>query len=181
MKNATGKKNLDQQPEKNNEMHTSLFDPELYETHKKTIAFVMGNFFLRHILSLYKEFGGDLIMPIVLGEIGHHNTTNFYSRQEKCIAVKKQMEKDPNTVNRFEPTNAYSLSLSTGIPRETVRRKIDKLAKKGWIVKNENGDLTISDAVSDYFTGDFNKRTLTELLEASECLRQILDPAKKSK
>jgi len=113
-------------------------------------------------------------MPIVLGEIGHHNVTTLYSLQGSCIDFKEQLSLPHDWREKICPTNAFSISAATGIPRETVRRKIDKLIEKGWIVKTEKGDLTVSDTVSDHFAKDFNKRTLVELIETSECLKQLL-------
>jgi DNA-binding GntR family transcriptional regulator len=79
-------------------------------------------------------------------------------------------------MKHLEPTNAFSISQATGIPRETVRRKIDKLEKKGWVVKNDRGEVCISEKVSDHFTTGFNKKILAELLEASENIRNLLKP-----
>ena len=81
--------------------------------------------------------------------------------------------KDEN--RRYNPTNAYSISQATGIPRETVRRRIEKLVKKGWMVKNSRGELTVTKKVAEHFTKDFNKKLLSDLLETSECLQEILD------
>lgn len=44
-------------------------------------------------------------------------------------------------------SNAFSVSKATGIPRETVRRRVDKLVKKGWLAKNAKGEIAITDAV----------------------------------
>jgi predicted ArsR family transcriptional regulator len=77
-------------------------------------------------------------------------------------------------MKHLEPTNAFSISQATGIPRETVRRKIDKLEKKGWVVKNDQGEVFMSETVSEHFTTNFNKRILTELLETSKYIRELL-------
>ncbi len=37
--------------------------------------------------------------------------------------------------------STLSVSIATGIPRETVRRKIDKLVDLGWVERRENGHL----------------------------------------
>ena len=63
---------------------------------------------------------------------------------------------------------------ATGIPRETVRRKIGKLEKKGWIVKNDQGEVFMSDTVSEHFTNTLNKRILTELLVTSKRIKELL-------
>ncbi|TIC79579.1 hypothetical protein [Crenobacter intestini] len=38
-------------------------------------------------------------------------------------------------------TNGHSIALVTGIPRETVRRKLVKLTALGWLTENAHGQL----------------------------------------
>ncbi len=40
--------------------------------------------------------------------------------------------------------NIQSVADSTGIPRETVRRKIRRLIERGWVKKNEDGTLEVT-------------------------------------
>ncbi len=150
------------------------FDAESYENHKSAISLIMGHFLLRHLNLLYQAFDGDLLMPIVLGEIAHHNVVRFYSGKGDCMAVRDRVGPEYEPLKNLEPSNAFSISEATGIPRETVRRKIDKLIQRGWLVKNARGEVTISDSVSHHFTKDFNKILLKELLEASACINRLL-------
>lgn len=154
-----------------------IFDLARYDQHKSLVAIIMARFFLRYLNLLYNEFEGDLVLPIVLGEIAHHNILRFYSYKGDCIEFIEKMANYPERMKHLEPTNAFSISQATGIPRETVRRKIDKLQQKGWIVKNDRGEVFMSETVSDYFTKDFNKKILAELLQTSESIRNLLKPA----
>ena len=153
------------------------FDSDQYDAHKSAVAIIMNHFFLRYLNLLYREFEGDLVLPIVLGEIAHHNIHRFYSLTGGCIEFNEKAATAPERIKHFEPTNAFSISQATGIPRETVRRKIDKLEKKGWVVKNDQGEVFMSETVSEHFTKDFNKKILAELLEASGCIWNLLKPA----
>lgn len=129
---------------------------------------------------LYQAFDGDLLMPIVLGEIAHHNIVKFYSQNGNCKAVKDKIGNPVDRLKNLEPTNAYSISEAIGIPRETVRRKIDKLVKKGWLIKNTKGEVTISETVGEHFMKDFNKELLSEFLEASVCINRVLSSEKRT-
>jgi hypothetical protein len=150
------------------------FDQTQYEAHRSSVAIIMGHFLLRHLNLLYQEFDGDLILPIVLGEIAHHNILRFYSHEGRCLDAQENMPGNLDRMKELEPSNAYSISEATGIPRETVRRKIEKLVEKGWLVKSARGEVTITETVSKHFTKDFNKKLLAELLEASDCIRRLL-------
>ncbi|MFO7712811.1 hypothetical protein [Desulfosarcina sp.] len=151
-----------------------LFDKELYNANKNIVAVVMGHFFLRYLNRLYHEFDGDLLLPVVLGEIAHHNIFKFYSRNGQCAYIRDKLLTRKEKFAKLEPTNAFSISEATGIPRETVRRKIDKLVEKGWIVKYPRGEVTISEAVDEHFLRDFNTILLSELLETAECIKNIV-------
>jgi len=155
-----------------------IVDSERYDRHKKLIAVIMARFFLRYLNLLYRDFEGDLVLPIVLGEIAHHNIIRLYSLKGGGMQVNEQADNYPEQREDLEPTNAYSISQATGIPRETVRRKIKKLQQKGWVVKNNRGEVCISDTVSDHFAKDLNKKILAELLETSESIRSLLNPPK---
>ncbi|MCC3246073.1 helix-turn-helix domain-containing protein [Methylocystis sp. WRRC1] len=39
------------------------------------------------------------------------------------------------------PTNASRISECTGIPRQTVRRKIQSLEERGWVHRSEGGGV----------------------------------------
>ena len=150
------------------------FDRTRYEAHEATIAILMGRLFLRHLNRLYREFDGDLLLPIVLGEIAHHNVLRVYSRNSHCLDIQERMYKEPDWRSDLDPTNAFSISEATGIPRETVRRKIDKLQRKGWLIKSARGELIVSETVREHFTKDFNIIVLTDLLETSGYIRMLL-------
>ena len=156
--------------------HAYIFDLEQYDQHKSLVAIIMARFFLRYLNLLYNEFEGDLVLPIVLGEIAHHNILRFYSYKDDCIEFIENMANYHERMKHLEPTNAFSISQATGIPRETVRRKIDKLQQKEWVVKNDRGEVFMSEIVSEYFTKDFNKKMLAELLEASDSIRNLFKP-----
>ena len=156
------------------------FDPDQYDAHRNAVAIIMNHFFLRYLNLLYREFEGDLVLPIVLGEIAHHNIVRLYSRRGDSFEVYKNAANYTERMKHFEPTNAFSISQATGIPRETVRRKIDKLGKKGWVVKNDRGEVFISETVSGRFTKDFNKKILSELLETSGSILRLLQPDSKN-
>lgn len=149
------------------------FESDWYNANRSEIAVVMGHFFLRYLNLLYREFKGDFVLCLVLGEIANHNVSGFFSENGTCLELLDQLKSYMERMKRLKPTNAFSISEATGIPRETVRRKIAKLQEKGWIVKNEQGELVISETVSDHFTKEFNKKILAELLDASDCVRKL--------
>ncbi|MGL6072111.1 hypothetical protein [Craterilacuibacter sp.] len=73
---------------------------------------------------LYQFSGGDLTMMLVLLEVWAH---------VHCSC--QQADNMPRA------TNGHSIAMVTGIPRETVRRKLAKLVAQGWLFENAQGQL----------------------------------------
>lgn len=134
----------------------------------------MSHFFLRYLNDIYEAFEGDLAMAIVLGEISHHNTTRFFSPEQTANESMLAIQHDPASWARMDGCNAYSISCVTGIPRETVRRKIRQLKERGWLEDVPRQGLRISKACADHFGADFSLRFLNGLLRASRHIEALL-------
>ncbi|HOB99665.1 MAG TPA: hypothetical protein PKM43_13100, partial [Verrucomicrobiota bacterium] len=149
--------------------------PPGYEQHQGEIALRMSHFLLRYLNTLYREFDGDLALVIVLGEIAHHNVCRMFSAEGPLGPLQETNYYDPALYATLEPCNAFSLAAATGIPRETVRRKIGQLVKRGWLRRDPDSSVRIRPSVGQHFRPDFNVRLLLELLEVSEELKKLLD------
>lgn len=128
------------------------------------LTFAINDMFLAHLIRLYKAFDGDLESCIVLGEIAHYNTCHLFPD-------KSTRKHDLNEVHKtFKGCNAHSISLSSGIPRETVRRKIKKLMGIGYLTLNEKKQLIITQKPAKEL-GEFSKETLHKFMDFIEELR----------
>lgn len=93
----------------------------------------------RFLVSCRTAFAGDLDMFLVLAVIGECT----YSRQN----ADPSQNYETFSAGQLEPTlpvsiNVRSIAEYTGIPRETVRRKINQLVEKGWVVRGPGDYLT---------------------------------------
>ncbi len=118
-----------------------------------SLLFALNDHYLNHLIRLYKVFDGDLECCIVLGEIAHYNARNVLAD----LAQERVMLSE--LTSKFRGSNAHSISLSTGIPRETVRRKIRKLEAMGYIQQDEKKQLRITNLPSIHFE-EFSKESL---------------------
>jgi hypothetical protein len=153
---------------------SSIPAPPGYEQHQGEISLRMSHFFIRYLNAIYKAFDGDLALVIVLGEIAHHNVCRFFSSQGPLAPMEETKYDDPALYANLEPCNAFSLAAATGIPRETVRRKIDQLVKRNWVQRDSNDLVRIRPEAGEHFRPDFNVRLLRELLEVSDELKKVL-------
>ena len=143
---------------------------DLYDQHPGEISVLMGWFFLRHLNQLYRNFRGDLLLPMVLGEIAHHNVCHYFSSGKAKAASKGKR------VEIMEPCNPFSLSVATGLPRETCRRKVQILVRQGLVRKHAAGGYIITPGLRAKFR-EANQETLADLLALIGDLEEILGPA----
>lgn len=104
-------------------------------------------------------------MAIVLGELGQH--VAIYRCSDDCADQPSQS---------LRRSNAYSIALASGIPRETVRRKLDKLITLGWITELPNGGLSLNrdiDTPLHLQFLDFNRELLSKMRQTVEILEGI--------
>lgn len=133
-------------------------------TSDRLIAFHLGGVMTKALRELYKTFNGDLVMALVLGELGQY--------------VAGPLHDSPSTKrsSKIRSINAYSISIASGIPRETVRRKLDKLLERGWVVETPDGKLGLNlehDPPLAALFSDYNRQMLKDMRETIERLDRI--------
>jgi CRP-like cAMP-binding protein len=79
-----------------------------------------------------RTFDGDLQKLLILSIVGQAHFAAMLREASPDEAVRYDAA-TPHGVN------ATRIADLTGIPRETVRRKLEQLAAQGWIVKDTNG------------------------------------------
>lgn len=136
-------------------------------TSERKTAFHLGQVFTKALRELYKAFDGDLTMALVLGELGQYATGSLYDSSQNRRSPK------------IRCSNAYSISVASGVPRETVRRKLDKLIARGWVIETPDGKLGLNlehDPSLAILFSDYNRRMLQAMRESLERLDEIEKP-----
>lgn len=90
--------------------------------------------FARLLIMLRDSFGGDMDAMLVMLTLSLGVDRSGWSE-----ALFTQFD---NTTEQVRLTNTMSISMASGIPRETVRRKLDVLQKRGWVTRDEAGNWT---------------------------------------
>lgn len=122
------------------------------------LMFALNEHYLRYMIRLYELFERDLECCLVLGEVAHHNAKNVFP--DKSVMVVHQ---DAIRVG-LKGCNAYSISMTLGMPRETVRRKIKKLEQLGFVEIDERKHIFVSRLAREKL-GEFSKSTLSHFLK----------------
>lgn len=132
--------------------------------HEEATTFIAENFatiwpvhlaaFTRLLTRLRAAFDGDLDLLLILAAIGDRTRPENWAPE---LRTYRQLTNAPGEAHLQYPINIQSVADFTGIPRETVRRKVAVLRKKGWLERGADGRLAVSrTAASDLegATGD---------------------------
>ncbi len=94
--------------------------------------------FVDLMLELRRAFDGDLDAMLILAIIGDQRVWKRAASQDVSYALRGET---PLANSEKVASNILSIASYSGIPRETVRRKVNALIDRGWIDREENGDL----------------------------------------
>jgi len=96
-------------------------------------------FFIDHLTDVSRAFRGDLQAMLVLALIGQSWINAVRAAQAEGI---EPADLPPERTS----TSASRIADVTGIPRQTVRRKLAALEERGWIWRNEDGSCRLAHA-----------------------------------
>jgi CRP-like cAMP-binding protein len=96
----------------------------------------------RHLVECRQAFGGDLDLFLVMTIIGERT---FPARNAPAEMSHAEFLHGHVGDTESAAINQQSIADYSGIPRETVRRKIEQLIAKGWVKRDEFKLLTATD------------------------------------
>lgn len=122
---------------------------------------------MRHLIECRRVCNGDLDLFLVLMIIGERTFTARDAPEEMSLA-----EFSEATVRSLQPAaiNLQSIADYSGIPRETVRRKIEILIEKGWVERSERRFVSATDKARDSL-GDLTVSELRYLRDIETAFR----------
>lgn len=108
---------------------------------------LINRFTTGYLRRAYQVFAGDLIMALVFGEIAQYNISR--ALRTLMIESERKPQNWKHLIKAFElekiaPCNALSISEATGIPRETVRRKVKEMEARHWLRREPSSQAITS-------------------------------------
>ncbi|MGF1503169.1 MAG: helix-turn-helix domain-containing protein [Paracoccaceae bacterium] len=103
-----------------------------FETCYLDYQYIFVEFLIDHLVDAGGAFKGDSQAMLVLAVLGQ-------ARLGAVRAASPADDAPPDVSPAAESTNASRIADITGIPRQTVRRKLEALAERGWIERDAEG------------------------------------------
>lgn len=92
-----------------------------FQAHYPQVQYHFVQFLSEHLVDCLRTFGGDFDQVVILAVLGQNYLDSYF-------AVTAPLGGRPRS-----PMNATRIADVTGLPRETVRRKLGLLRDRGWI------------------------------------------------
>lgn len=92
--------------------------------------YLFVEFLIEHLVEVGRDFGGDYQSMLVLAVLGQARLAS----RRKVRSLKEEARR-----RQLDRTNASRIADITGIPRQTVRRKLEILEQRGWIERDASG------------------------------------------
>ena len=152
-----------------------MIDSEKFQRHQSYVAYLLGEFTLPHLVRLVRRHDGDVLLAIVLGEIAQRNVRSVFENPEMPADPAGQLSALDMAQREAPPgtCNALSISRATGIPRETVRRRVEELIRRNWIRRDARGNLRITDGLAEHFD-QFEREHVEQFLRTAQRLSVLV-------
>ena len=152
-------------------------------THETMLNAYASRFATNTMRRAYRMFGGDLTLFLVFGEIAHYNmsralaTLNLRDAPDstRWKALLRELQ-----AQKIAPCNALSISEATGIPRETVRRKVKELEKRGWLLREGARSLMLAPRAIEQMDAQ-GSAIMEDFRETARLIRMLEDAASRQK
>lgn len=139
------------------------------------VSFVVNRFILEHMTRITRELDLDLESTYLWGVLANLNVMHLLSHGSSHGGP---IEVDSALAHEFRGVRLSDLTQVTGIPRETVRRKLKALQARGKIERNSNGLWVIKMSGVDNATRAFTKETVVRCIRVAKELESLLTAVK---
>lgn len=140
------------------------------------LSAVASDFTLQIMRRAYRLFDGDLVLFLVFSEIAHYNVARAIRsldiHDEVATKLRRKDVLGSLERQRVSPCNALSISEATGIPRETVRRKVKELERRRMLRREGARNLTLSHAAIEQLQAS-GLNVISDFLETARDIRLL--------
>lgn len=144
------------------------------------LAFMMNRAVVDQMLRSARRFGGDFEALMIWGVLAHQNVAHLLPLGRLLPALMDEQGYPATLQQEIKPILLRDVAQITGIPRETVRRKLEWLKTQGWLLKTSKGWLLNLETV-DPGLREFTKGNIRRFLATAEAMHQTIAQARASR
>jgi hypothetical protein len=113
--------------------------PPAYWRAFSLVAFTMNRFIVDHVVRSARLFDNDTEAMILFGMLSHLNAAHLMPPGASPSQLLNAQGRVPDPQPRLRPVRIRDLTLITGRPRETIRRKLERLEAEGRVLRVVGG------------------------------------------
>jgi hypothetical protein len=113
--------------------------PAAYWRAFSLVTFTMNRFIVDHVLRAARHFDNDTETMILFGTIAHLNSAHLVAPGSRPSSVLGADGRVPDAQLQLRPVRLRDLVQITGRPRETIRRKLERLEAQGRLLRGLDG------------------------------------------
>lgn len=137
------------------------------------LAFSINRHLVDHMRRISVELSMDLETSQIWGTLAHMNVLPKLPLGANPMAFLDEMGR--NRALGLVPIRLSQLSQITGLPRETVRRKLEALSRLGKVERTADGLWLYKDSGISAAEIEFTRKTVVQFLNTAQTLLTILD------
>lgn len=125
------------------------------------VAFSMNRFVIDQVLRASRMFDNDVEAMVIYGTLSHLNVAHLIPPGSRPSTALSRDGRVSDVQSKLRPVRLRDLVQITGRPRETIRRKLDKLQTEGRIVRVVDGwvlNVASIDRTMQTYTADAVRR-----------------------
>ena len=161
----------------NNEIRTNDFEILIKKNFTQCWGYFLS-FQIEYLTEFKKKFFDDYETISIWGMIVYNQNIHFKKEIYKhdSSSIKEKYLKIMISTENALGLNAMTISDLTGIPRPTVLRKLNKLVKEKWVIKDKKGLYKMSPHEKNY--KDLNKVRLSNIIKISNTVTKFYNTAR---
>jgi hypothetical protein len=140
------------------------------------ITYVMNRYLVDHMLRVGRQLtAGDFESMVIWGVLAHQNIAHLLPPGSFVSEVLDERGRLPS-LEGLRPLRLRDIVQITGIPKETARRKLERLAAGRWITRVDNG-WVVSGERTEPELRDFSRESVRRFLIVAEEMMRALRAA----
>lgn len=146
---------------------------ERYQRAFGLLAFTCNRFMVNHMRRICVEMQLDLESALIWGTLAHMNVLPTIPMNANPMTVLNELGLKSD--QDLAPLKLADLTIITGLPRETVRRKLEKLSQQGKVERTGDGGwVYVRDAIGE-LERRFTRESILNMLATANSLYELLD------